>query len=227
MQIVNTPPRRAWMDETRDGMANRCLPLLIANQAGWSLLNDGWFTATWNGGVRPEDLAIELGDPAPAEAPISHFGHGILTWTLPFLFRTAAGWNLLARGPANAPIDGASALEGLIESDWAYTPFTMNWQLTRPGHSVTFQPGDTICMIVPQRRGDLERFRVESQGLESFPDLRRKYEAWRDKRNAFNADPRNGSNWQKHYFQGIMPSGETAPDHQLKLRLCPFSRSEP
>src|SRR3712207_8402233 len=31
----------------------------------------------------------------------SHFGSGILTWNLPFLFRTPPGYNLHVRGPAN------------------------------------------------------------------------------------------------------------------------------
>ena len=42
----------------------------------------------------------------------SHFGYGILTWTLPYLFRTPPDWNLLARGPSNLPKDGIQALEG-------------------------------------------------------------------------------------------------------------------
>ena len=62
----------------------------------------------------------------------SHFGCGIITFKIPYLFRAPQGYNLLARGPANLFKDGISPLEGLIEVDWAVSPFTMNWKVTRP-----------------------------------------------------------------------------------------------
>ena len=49
---------------------------------------------------------------SPGESHLAEslFGHGILTWTLPYLFRTPPGYNLLARGPANWPKDGSAHL---------------------------------------------------------------------------------------------------------------------
>ena len=38
--IVPAAANREWMDVETNGWANRCLPLRIANQAGWFLLND-------------------------------------------------------------------------------------------------------------------------------------------------------------------------------------------
>ncbi len=64
----------------------------------------------------------------------SMFGHGILTFHIPFLVRTHPGYNLLVRGPANMPRDGVSPLEGIVETDWAVATFTMSWQLTLSGH---------------------------------------------------------------------------------------------
>ncbi len=48
--VVPAPTNRGWMSATRGGWANRCLPLLIANQSGWELRTPSAFTATWMGG---------------------------------------------------------------------------------------------------------------------------------------------------------------------------------
>ena len=102
------PPRltpasasRAWMSATRDRFACRCLPLLIANQAGWFILNNHAIRVTWDGSDGLEGLKIEYLKGVLPYPAMSHFGYGILTWTIPYLFRTAPGFNLLVRGPAN------------------------------------------------------------------------------------------------------------------------------
>ena len=41
MRLVPAPRARDWMQATRDHVANRCLPLLVANQAGWFAFNLG------------------------------------------------------------------------------------------------------------------------------------------------------------------------------------------
>ena len=37
-RIIPAPANRVWMDDGTQGWANRCLPLRIANQAGWFVL---------------------------------------------------------------------------------------------------------------------------------------------------------------------------------------------
>src|SRR6201992_1976929 len=104
--ISPAPINRTWMSETRRGWANRCLPLLIANQGGWELRNPSAFTATWMGGNTPADLMIVPDTRAAGQLlPASNFGYGILTWHLPILFRTPPGYDLLVRGPAD-PSEG-------------------------------------------------------------------------------------------------------------------------
>ena len=80
---------------------------------------------------------------------MSTFGSGILTFTIGYLFRTAPGYNLHVRGPANSPKDGIVALEGVVESDWTEAAFTMNWKVTRPNHPVVFEENEPIAMISP------------------------------------------------------------------------------
>ena len=82
------------------------------------VLNDKPLRAMWNGGSEAGALVIE-GAGEPSGTAVSHFGHGILTFPIPFLFRTPPGTTLLIRGPANAPKDAIAPLEGLVETDWA------------------------------------------------------------------------------------------------------------
>jgi len=225
---------RAWMERIDRRFANRCLPMLIANQAGWFLISRHSLQVTWTGGRAPSALRIEVltGDqPCPA---MSHFGHGILTWQVPYLFRTPTGYNLLMRGPPNWPKDGIAPLEGIVETDWSDATFTMNWQLTRRRRAITFAVGDPIGMVVPQRRGEMEAFRPEYRALASDPDAEARYETWAEDRAWFNdllrrtgsLEQRRG--WEKHYFQGVHATGEPGvPGHQTKLALEPFTDGPP
>jgi hypothetical protein len=225
------PATREWMQVTRDAFANRCLPLLIANQAGWHILNPIAVRARWNGGDRIPDLVVErIGEGGPAPIAQSHFGSGILTFTIPDLFRTPPGWNLLVRGPANLPKDGACALEGLVETDWSAATFTMNWILTRPGAEVIFEAGEPIAFLVPTRRGDLEAFEPIVLDMDADCEVARSYRAWRKSRADFLADlpipgtEANEQAWQRDYVLGKSPFGTVAPGHQRKLSLRPFKR---
>lgn len=73
---------RDWMNATSERFANRCLPLLMANQAGWVLLTPAPFTATWHGEDSTSSLVIDYPEETPALQQIakSHFGYGILTY---------------------------------------------------------------------------------------------------------------------------------------------------
>jgi hypothetical protein len=227
MPIVPAAATRAWMDATDQRFANRCLPLLIANQAGWFLLNTHTFRAVWSGGTGQGALEVLYYTGARPYPALSLFGHGILTFHIPYLFRTPPGYNLLARGPANWPKDGAAPLEGIVESDWAVATFTMNWQLTRPEHVVTFEEGEPICMIVPQRRGDLETFQPRIEPLSSSPQTEQAFKEWSRSRQGFLSTLRMAprlldEKWQRHYFQGTSPGGVGSGEHQSRLHLRRF-----
>src|SRR5213079_167162 len=119
------------------------------------------FEVIWSG--KPQVSALQILFAKGQHSPwvSSMFGYGIITWEIPYLFRTPPAYNLLARGPANLPKDGAYPLEGLVETDWSVASFTMNWMLTRPSHAVRFAKDEPICMLVPQKRSELEIFEPE------------------------------------------------------------------
>lgn len=225
MELVAAPASRVWMDATRDRFANRCLPLRIANQAGWFITNDETVRAVWNGGDDPQDVHLGFEDESRPHRVESHFGHGIVTWRLPYLFRTPPRYNLLVRGPSNWPIHGAFALEGIVETDWAVATFTMNWQLTSVDTAVCFLEGEPIAMVVPQRRGELEEFVPSIVHVSAEPGLASRYHGWNSSREQFigglkvPGSTASAARWQRDYVLGKTPDGTVAPEHQARLNL--------
>ena len=231
-EIRAAPARRDWMDATNDSFANRCLPLLMANQSGWVIANNVAVTVSWTGGNSLDALQVRYGRGRGLPLVGSHFGYGILTWKIPFLFRTPPGWDLWVRGPVNAPKDGATALEGIVETDWSSATFTMSWKLTRPGLSVTFDLDEPICMISPHRREDLEQFSPRIVPLRSDATAFRRHEEFAQSRREFLAELGNPSSaqtqtWQRHYVQGRHANGDRAEQpHRRRLRLEDFTRED-
>src|SRR5262245_53393022 len=229
VSISPAPGRREWMERTPQRFANRCLPLMIANQAGWFITLNEPVEVEWSGEDGLQEIQV-FGSKLAETNVASHFGCGIITFKIPYLFRTPAGYNLLARGPANLWKDGIAPLEGLVEVDWAIAPFTMNWKITRPKHRIRFEKGEPICMIVPERRGSLEKFEPMILALDDDPILAAQYREWHKSRgqfivnlNAFEEEAVRAG-WQREYFQGRTQDGAKVPQHQTKLELRPFRK---
>ena len=228
MAIVPASPKREWMDQTANRFAYRCLPLTLANQAGWVLLNQRRIEITWDGRNSLDAIRVVADDGSAPHFVQSHFGHGIITFLIPYIFRTSEGYNLLIRGPANSPKDGICALEGLVETDWLEASSTMNWRLTRPNLPVVFEKDEPIAMIVPMKRGELELFTPQFQAISDNPDLHQGYARWAQSRGQFNRELHRPDSlarqqgWQRHYMQGKSVDERDAKEHQIKLRLSKF-----
>jgi hypothetical protein len=243
IEVVPAYKRREWMDNAARGFPYACLPMSVANMSGWFVLAPHGCIAKWNGGASPADIVVSIPDPPPApeargsgtwsKAPPgvhaqSAVGHGILTWTLGYVFRTPPGWNTLCRGPANFIKDGIAPLEGLVETDWTNSSFSMNWKFTRPG-TVTFEKGEPIAMLVPQRRGELETFRCRKAEFAADPALADGYRKWIESRVGFLDKQRSGDQaalkqrFEKHYMHGTSVDGRPGPeDHQMMRELSRF-----
>jgi hypothetical protein len=229
-------PGRDWMNRSNRGYANRCLPMRIADQAGWVLLNDRPMRAKWLGKTSPDSIVFErTGDP-PYTA-ISHFGEGILTFTIPYLFRSPPGTALLFRGPANSPKNSIAPLEAFVETDWAVAPATMNWKFTQPDSWVEFQRDEPFCMIVPHRFDLLETMRPRILDIEQNPAIQRLYSAWCESCRAFSARLRRHDpeamrlGWQRYYFRGTAPHAEWEAscqdgEHRTRLNLRKFAEHQ-
>jgi len=138
---------------------------------------------------------------------------------VPFLQR-----DLLASGPFNSPKDGIYPLTGITESNWLPYPFTMNWQMTRPG-TVRFEKNEPLCMLFPVPHAALETVEPEILDLDDNPDLKAQTMAWKQRRDEFMKkfyakDPMTLKEaWQRFYFIGKMPDGSSPQRHVHKLRL--------
>ena len=233
LPIERAPARRAWMDESYERFAYRCLPLAIANQCGWVIGCPASFSAWWNGGELPGDVTLDFGGEEPDARITGHFGLGVVTFSLPYLFRTPPGVQLWVKGPSNLLKDGVQPLEGVVETDWSVATFTMNWKLTRPGLPVFFDEGEPFCMVVPQSRGELASFAPELRALASDAELEGAARAWAQRRHEMAVRKFLGEyardfadealEWERHYFKGLRPDGTRAPEHETHLRLAEFS----
>jgi hypothetical protein len=201
----------------------------MANQFGWEILNPVEFEVKWNG--KPGLDALNIGfKEGRRNSPGSMFGYGVLTWTIPYLFVTPPGWNLLVRGAANFWKDGAAPLEGLVETDWLPYTFTMSWKVTRPSKTIRFEKGDPLCVITPVRRGDVESFVPVIQNLQSEPDLRERHDAWHARRleaASYGTEAQKAVKSQGQYIRGEQVDGELFSQHQTKLAVKPFKDLEP
>jgi len=234
VRIVTAPLRRDWMDASRERFAYSCLPLVIANQHGWLLLCPCRLEAVWNGTAPLDAIAIAYPPNETRRFASSHFGEGILTFHMDFIFRTPPGVNLHVRGPANMPKDGIQALEGIIETDWSEATFTMNWKMTRAHHPVIFEENEPFAMLTPVVRGEIERYRPEIRPVSDNPELEAGFRAWSRSRDAFNEGLKvSGSDARKmrrerHYVRGQTVMQRRALEHQTGLDLQEFvdKRSE-
>jgi len=225
------PINRDWMDSAHLRHPYRCLPLVIANQSGWVLRSTASFRAYWYGGVNKEDVELQFDGPEDNRI-VSHFGSAVITFTIPYLFRTPPGINLWVKGPSNWVKDGIQPLEGIVESDWIASTFTMNWKITRQNEWVSFAKGDPICMLVPVPRGLAESLVPKRAQLATNPELQEQYRKWEEGRKGFlhgltTRDPEAVKRgWQKDYFQGRTPDGKEVETHQTRLNIREFEKDD-
>jgi Family of unknown function (DUF6065) len=222
-------PDRGWMDNAPSRFPNRCLPLRIANAHGWTIRLLETFQAIWTGGGEREAVSLVTPSGVQPQTACSHFGGGVLTFSVPAVIRTPPGYDLFVTGPVNACIDGIVPLSGVVETDWSDYSFTMNWRFTRPDVRVQFNAGDPFCHFFPIKRQELEEMETEITPIDSDPRLAASHRLWAEGRDKFNADlhvPDSDAakrGWEKQYFRGVNPDGSPGPDdHRTKVKICPF-----
>lgn len=229
-------PRRDWMDEFPFRAPYRCLPLVMANQAGWVIRTPVAFTVTWKG--KPGLASLTIDYPEPFTDPFlqksmercisSHFGGGIFTINFPWLFRTEKGIGMWVHGPANEPRHNAHALEGIVETDWAHSTFTMNWQVTKRQGPVYFKKGDTVCVLTPFPLDLLESLRPEIRSMSEEPELLKKLEAAAIERQQTLAQYQplleTEERFELNYMRGeTRDQARRAEGHRTNFKLAEFS----
>lgn len=217
---------------TNDKQPLRCTPLLTANALGWVLLCPEPLVVSWNGSPARDDVRVWWANDPPGEAfypyrtglltniATSHFGQGIVTFTVPWLFTLPLGWSLMVTGPINSPKDGIVPLTAVVECQdtqvYQVGPaeqsqylladrqtFTMNWKFTRPGLAV-FDIGDVYCQIIPIRTPTTEMVQIEPTVVTRTqrPSRAAAFDRWAKSRDQFNASLAAGTTqeqWQGDY----------------------------
>lgn len=229
-EIRPAPLLRDWMEATTEKYAYRCLPLNIANCAGWELLSPRGFTAVWNGGTHKDSIAIAPEDAGVAAPAISHFGFAVMTFSVPGLFRTPPGIDLMVTGPINRPKPGIQPLMGIIETDWSEFGFTMNWMFTDKDRAIRFEKGEPFCTLIPVPRTLAESLEPALVVGDPNSELWRRHLAHRLSRADFiknlnvEGSTEKQMGWQRAYFTG--PDEDITPAHRTKVRLKPFRKLE-
>lgn len=225
--------RREWMDNTTGRFAYRCLPLVMANQLGWVVRSPGTFSVKWGGKVGVESLTIRHTE-GPEEFRrnvLSHFGHGIVSFMFPWVFRTPPGVALLVRGATNFWVHNAHPLDGLVETDWISTTFTMNWQMTSLNREAWFRKGDPIAMLTPMRVDTAEGLTARMDDLATNLRLReevntfnrKRGETARANREKFERGEKDHQSYELDYMHGQTPSGVSTDGHRTNIKLHRFA----
>lgn len=224
------PKTRSWMDETPNQFAYRCLPMTIANQAGWVIRCPVSFSVRWNGRASHEkSLKFKFAEDAErySNQILSNFGGGIVTFAIPWLFRTEPGVSLTARGLPNEPKFNCTPLEGVVETDWSPFTFTMNWKIQLPWASVKFHKGEPICFLQPSDLSLIESMVPVRKDIGEMPLLEQEHEEWAAERKNFNSCPHRNNDWQKHYFKGQrFRKRAKIETHRTKIAIQQFLASE-
>lgn len=219
------------MDAAPGRFPYKCLPLTIANQHGWELLCPFTTEVYWNGSQTPDAVQVRCGgEPSRCGVPMSHFGCGVVTFKLGYLFRTEAGTNLYVSGPPNIRKDGIVPLTGIVEASWLPFTFTMNWVFTRPRMVVRFERDEPFCFIFPLLARLVEETEPLMEDLRAAPELESRYREWAHLRAAYREDlarngtPRNARGREPFYVRGAGPSGSAPPnEHRTRLHVLPFA----
>ena len=218
--------QRDWMDQSIRRSAYRCLPMAMANQAGWMVGCPATFKARWTAAKPDAPVKITYSDEKDARggSVASMFGSGIVSFILPWLFRTSSGIGLWVRGPANMPKSDCMALKGLVETDWSPYPFTMNWKINKPKIDVWFKKGEPICMLTPFPMGLLEDVSPRQEMIEFQKELHQNFDqAVAQRRESIQTRaPLDEGKWELTYMQGRCPDGARAPEHRSNLKLAAF-----
>jgi hypothetical protein len=71
--------KRSWMSNVSESNPYQCVPLNVANQHGWVVVNPTEFSATWDGRENSDSMQIKYKDHPKTNYVLSHFNNGTIT----------------------------------------------------------------------------------------------------------------------------------------------------
>tara|TARA_B100000085_G_C18555525_1_gene517533 strand:- start:1374 stop:2108 length:735 start_codon:yes stop_codon:yes gene_type:complete len=222
--IEKSTYKRDWMDAYPNAFAYRCLPLKIANECGWVIKCPVDFDAVYttdNDPVGSATVTIKgSGDDEKYKNYImSHFGRGVITFSLPFILKTPEPWCIWARGYPNHYKENVSFLEGIVETYWLHSTFTYNIRLVEKNKVVSFKKGEPLIFMTCININDINKSSMCHNSMDNYPELQEGYDKWNVSRAKFNADKNRGPNdWQKDYQKGLNYKDKTEDKHLTNIK---------
>jgi hypothetical protein len=175
-RIVPLNLQREWMTETENKFAYKCLPLNIANQYGWAVLNPVDFSVSWYGGAHGDDVDVFSNDPNFVDDIIvSHFGEGTFTITLDFIIKTPEGYSTYIRGIPNKIEKLIKPLDAIVETDWLPYTFTYNFKFNDVG-VVHFKKDEPLFCFFPIERNTVENFKISELPISGNLEMKDDFE---------------------------------------------------
>lgn len=240
LPIHKASTHREWMSDTPNKFANRCLPLLAANGMGWVVRVPKGFFIEWDGTDAVDAINVYFfdgSDPHHQENQwvTSHFGSGVLTFHVGYLFKTSNGNGLWVKGPSNQFKLGIQPCEGFVETDWLPFTFTMNWKVLVPNKKIFFEKGDVFCQIIPYPKEYIEKFNPILKEWNADGKVETEYEDWANSRTQHNErlndqsiEWKQGDTWEKNYFKGEFKDGTKCTEdgftHHTKWKVKDFRK---
>ena len=221
-KIERSDYKREWMDGYGHSFAYRCLPLKIANEAGWVIRSPIDFELEYitdNDPLKSVRVEISENDKMYRSYITSHFGRGVVTFSLPYIFRTPKPWCVWARGYPNYYKKNISFLEGIIETYWLHSTFTYNIRLVEKNEIVKFSKGDPLLFLTLVNINELDHSTIINDSIDDNLPLKEAYQQWNKSRSEFNKNLTNPLDWQKDYFRGIRPDSNTEEQHLTTIKL--------
>ncbi len=225
--IVPAERSREWMDRTPRKAAYWCLPVAMANQAGWIIRLPSMVTATWTG--KDSADAVKLDFPGKTNRLKglvgTNFGAGIVSFALPWVFKTNDGTGLWVRGEPNGHVPDCVPLEGIVETDWSPFPFTMNYRIVKRNTTVYFPEGMALCILSPVRMDLFEATKPRMMNASDDPELveelnrhakKRKMQTGQIKPDADMVDSQGRTKPVLDYFKGETTAGESGEGKHRK-----------
>ena len=98
--LQNATARREWLNkEPEQTFAYSCIPMTHASESGIWIVSDAGFNVFWNGDKTLESVVFNFDSEKEKNESLicatSHFPIGIVTFSLPFLFKTPPGWDFM------------------------------------------------------------------------------------------------------------------------------------
>jgi hypothetical protein len=199
----------------------RCLPLTIGNQYGFTVSSEFDITFEWNGGDSEESIFFQFdenrGDLDKLYPRIdSHFGHGIVTVSTPYFFKTPPGVNLITINPPNYVIPNVTVMTGVIETDNLRRFFTFNLKIQIPNIRTTIPAGYPLAAFIPIPRYYCDEFNLDfAENIFSKEIVDEEIKAEEDAvEHREKVEPTLKNGVGKHYMQGKDVYGNVFKDHQ-------------